>query len=258
MNTTCVKNIFLILLSLFAISCSSKKEIYRFQDAEDYNNTEFSNTQYTIQPNDILKIDIRTPDFESADGAFSVESNPVSGVSLDILKLEGNMVSPDYLIKHNVLGSINVKDKTTDELELQIIKILKEQNQLKDPTVNVKIINAKFTVGGQVMKPGTYNMVERITILQALGYAGDLTINGVRNDIMILRQHNGKQEVGHIDLTSVSFTQSPYYYLKQNDQIYVKPNGPRVKTAGYITNLPTALGIFSGLLTTYLLISNIK
>jgi len=250
-----VKRVILLLLLLSITSCSTKKEILYFQDAEDYNNIEFINQQYTIQPNDILKIDIQTPDYESADDAYNIKSNAVAGVNLDALRLEGYLVGPDYLIKHNILGEIFVKDKTTSDLEKEIKDILNEQDQLKAPTVNVRIINAKFTVQGEVQRPGTYNMIEgRITLLQALGFAGDLTINGVRNNILIIRQQNGKQIIGRVDLTSASIVNSPFYFVKQNDYIYVEQNGPRTKSAGYLNNFGSVLGTVSILLSTYLIL----
>lgn len=246
-----------VLILVLVTSCSSKKGIHRLQDAEDFNNVAFNNTQYTIQPNDILKIDINAPNFESADGVYNKKSNAVN-INLSALKLEGYLVSSDFYIKHSRLGDIYVKNKTVKDLELEIKNLLKQTNQLKYPVVSVRIINAKFTVSGEVTRPGTFEMIEgRVTLLQAIGYAGDLTINGVRDDIMIVRQQNGKQIIGHVDLTSASFTTSPFNYIKQNDVIIVKPNGPRTKSAGYIGSFGSAIAVVSSLLSLGFIISNI-
>lgn len=245
----------LLLLALFILSCSTKKQIVYLQDVDDYDNAPFNNPIYTIQPNDILKIDIQTPDYTSADGPFTKESDLQLGFNLEAQKLEGFLVSSNYIIKHNVLGEMNVKDKTTYDLESQITKTLIETDALKDPMVSVKIINAKFTIQGEVRSPGTYNLIQdRLTILQALGTAGDLTINGLRENILIFRQQNGKQIVGRIDITSAEIINSPFYFIKQNDYIYVEPNGPRTKSAGYLNNFGSVLTAVSVLLSTYLII----
>jgi polysaccharide export outer membrane protein len=107
-------------------------------------------------------------------------------------------------------------------------------------------MNAKFTVLGEVNKPGTYTFnEENISVLQALGYAGDLTINGVRNDILIIREENNVKTYAKIDLTSKDWFNSPYYYIKPNDVVYVNPNGAKVKSAGYIGSLGNFLTIVS-------------
>ncbi|MGB0981152.1 MAG: polysaccharide biosynthesis/export family protein [Winogradskyella sp.] len=246
-----------ILILMLVTSCSTKKGIHYLQDVEDFNGVTFDNTQYTIQPNDILKIDINAPDYESADGVFNKKSNAIN-INLGALKLEGYLVSSNFYIKHSRLGDIYVKNKTVKDLELEITNLLRQTNQLKFPIVSVRVINAKFTVSGEVNRPGTFEMIEgRITLLQALGYAGDLRINGVRDDITIIRQQNGKQIIGHVDLTSASFTTSPFNYIMQNDVIYVKPNGPRTKSAGYIGSFGSAIAVVSSLLSLGFIISNI-
>lgn len=251
-----MKNLLITLLLSFAVlSCSTRKQIEYMQDIDKYNNKTFNNQLYTIQPNDILRIEIQTPDYKSAESPYSEKSNASFGFSIEALKLEGLPVAPNYIIKHRYLGDINVKDKTVLDLETELKNLIIAKNILKQPTVKVRIINAKYTIHGEVRKPGTYNMVDqRINILQALGTAGDLTINGVRDDIVIYRQHNGKQIVGRIDLTSASFIESPFYYIKQNDYIYVKPNGPQTKRAGYLTNVGSVLTAVSVLLSTYLIV----
>jgi polysaccharide export outer membrane protein len=114
------------------------------------------------------------------------------------------------------------------------------------PNVNLRLINDKVTVLGEVNQPGTYNFTEQnITLMQALGYAGDLTINGKRNDILLTREINGMRQITHIDLTSANFMNSPYYFVKPNDLIVVNPNNPRVKNAGYVSNIGTVLTIAS-------------
>lgn len=253
-----LKHLLIIGLLLNTLSCATKADIVYLKDIKDYNGTAFNNKDFTIQPNDILKIDILTPDYKIPNNVYNLTGDTRGFVNLEALKLSGYQVNSDYKIKLHILGEINVKDKTTGELENEIEQLLIDLDQLKNPNVNVRIINTKITIQGEVARPGTYNITEgKITILQALGLAGDLTINGVRNNIMIVRQHNGVTNVGRIDIGSADLTQSPYFYVKQNDYIYVEPNGPRTKSAGYIGNFGTALGIVSATLSTYILLSNI-
>jgi polysaccharide export outer membrane protein len=108
-----------------------------------------------------------------------------------------------------------------------------------------------------VQRPGTYEILEpNYTVLQALGVAGDLSIRGNRNTVLIIRTVNDKRVVRRIDLTKSDWMNSPYYFIKQNDVIYVEPNTPQVKTAGYIGDVATVLSIISIMLTTYLIFLN--
>ena len=129
------------------------------------------------------------------------------------------------------------------------------KDQIKNPSVIVRVINSKFTVLGEVRSPGTYEFSEQnITLLQAIGYAGDLTIGAKRKGVLIIREDNGIRQQAIIDLTSTKWFDSPYYYVKQNDIIYVNPSGPVIKSAGYIGNLGTFLSVFTLALSTILLI----
>ena len=108
---------------------------------------------------------------------------------------------------------------------------------------------------GEVNSPGTYDFTEQnITLLQAIGYAGDLAIGGKRKEVLLIREENGIRQQTTIDLTSTKWFDSPYYFIKQNDIIYVNPSGPVIKSAGYIGNLGTFLSVFSLALSTVLLI----
>src|SRR5690606_2279949 len=159
-------------------------------------------------------------------------------------------------IKFPVLGKIDVSGKTTTQLEEYLKQLLEDGGHLKNPVVIVRIVNSKVTVLGAVGSPGTYSFTEQnITLPQALGYAGDLNIKGVRHDILIIREENGVRSVGHIDMTQTNWFDSPYYWIKQNDVIVVDPNGPMVKSSGYITNIAGLLGVFSIILSTILLIT---
>jgi polysaccharide export outer membrane protein len=176
--------------------------------------------------------------------------------SIELLKLQGYLVSDESTINFPNIGKIEVANLTTEEVEMKIKRVLEDGGYLKNPAVTVRVINAKVTVLGEVNSPGTFTFTEQnITILQALGYAGDLTINGKRDDIIITRDVNGSRIISHIDLTSTNFMTSEFYFLKPNDNIIVNPNAPKVKQSGFIGNVGTALTVVSLALTVTLLLT---
>jgi len=152
------------------------------------------------------------------------------------------------------LGELSVKDKTTQDLENDIKKLLVDGGYLISPNVTVRLLNAKFTILGEVLRPGTFSFTENnISLLQALGLAGDLTINGSREDVVVLRYVDGVQTTARINLTSANFLSGSYQMIKPNDVIIVNPNSARVSSAGYVGNLSAILSIASVILTSILL-----
>jgi len=244
-------------LLLVLISCTTKKDILYFQDIKDKPQTEVIYTQNKIQVNDILTITVSAINSDSALPFNSKFYNVAStNNSENSMKLNGYLVTNKGDISFPVLGNIQVLGKTTNEIEDLIEKILIDQGQLSNPTVIVRLTNAKITILGDIGNPGTYPYYEQnLTLLQALGYAGDLSIFGKRNDILIIREQDGKRTYGHIDMRKTDWFDSEYYYIKQNDIIYVNPNGPKIKSAGYITNLQGLLGLFIAGLTITLLLT---
>ena len=136
-----------------------------------------------------------------------------------------------------------------------IENLLVSGEHLRDPTVMISLLNAKFTTLGE-MGTGTHYFSENnLTILQAIGMAGDLNINGLREDIVLIREIDGKRNIVHLDLTSATLFDSPYYYIKPNDLIYVKPNDVRVRSAGFITGPTALIGLGTLIVSTILLVS---
>jgi polysaccharide export outer membrane protein len=176
--------------------------------------------------------------------------------SVELMQLEGYLVANDGSINYPVLGAITVVKLSAAEIEKKMVKLLEDGDPLNNPSVSVRRLNSKFTVLGEVKQPGTYTYTEQnISLLQALGYAGDLTINGKRNDIIITRDVDGVRKIAHIDLTTTDFMTSEYYYIKPNDQIIVNQNNPRVMNSGYIGSTGTILTIASLLLSVAVLLS---
>ncbi|WMI68434.1 polysaccharide biosynthesis/export family protein [Mangrovimonas sp. YM274] len=246
-----------IILCLLATSCSTKKQVLYFQDIDEVVKTvEYPNS--TIQVNDLLKINVSALEPTAAE-PYNKRSNvgvQSSGGNSNQANMDAYLVSTEYTILFPILGYIDVRDKTTTELEKHITNLLVEGGHLKAPTVSVRIVNGKFTVLGEVKSPGMYTFDEQsITLTQALGMAGDLTIKGKRKDIVVIREESGIREVAHIDMTSTDWFNSPFYYIKQNDVIVVDQNYSAVKKAGIIGDLGALLGIVSFSISLALLLS---
>ena len=244
----------LILFFVMLQSCVSKKEMLYLQDVETYNNTEVTHNNHTIQVDDILKISVGTLMPEASLPYNNVTASSVVANNIEIMKLDGYLVSQNSTINFPVLGELSVKEKTTQDLENDIKKLLVDGGYLINPNVTVRLLNAKVTILGEVQRPGTYSFTENnISLLQALGLAGDLTINGSRENVMVLRYLDGLQTTTRINLTSANFLSGPYQMVKPNDVIVVNPNSAKLKTAGYVGNISAILGITSIILTTILL-----
>jgi polysaccharide export outer membrane protein len=155
-----------------------------------------------------------------------------------------------------ILNDIMANGITPTNLELKIKDRLVNEGYLVNPTVQVRVINNKFTVLGEVQSPGVKPFTEQsVSLLDALGMAGDLTYAGVREDIKLIRELDGKRLVYHIDLTTASWMSNPEYRIRQNDVIMVTPNKLKVNSAGLIKDPVTTIGILASLLTIYFLIT---
>ncbi len=247
------KSILLIIICVFG-SCSSKKQIVYLND--NYSVNEISYPIYTIQPQDILKIDVHSISPEAAIPYNKIIRSNVNA-NMNILQLEGYLVSDEYTLDFPTLGTINVKGKTIYDVENEILQHLGDGEHLINPIVSVRMLNARFSVLGEVRNPGTYPFVgERLSLFQALGYAGDLTIDGKRSEIKLIREINGKRFVFEINLNEVSTLDANYFYIHSNDIIIVKPNYSKVKSAGFIGSPQSIASIASLLLSITLLLIN--
>ncbi|MDD7886248.1 polysaccharide biosynthesis/export family protein [Flavivirga sp. 57AJ16] len=243
-----------ILIITIQFSCSSKKSILYLQDANNETYSEVGHYNTNIQPNDILKITIGASVPEAA--IPYNKSKALAASSVETLKLEGYLVSEKHTIKLPVIGTISVKNKSLEQLEEIIKNKLLTDSHLENPIVDVRLLNSKVTILGEVNNPGTYDFSEKsITLFQALGYAGDLTINGKRNDVLVIREKNGIRHIANIDLTATNLLNTPYYTIQKNDVVYVKPNTAKVKSAGYINNFGTVLSVTSILISTIVLLA---
>lgn len=223
-------------------SCATPKNVTYFQDVPDTLRQKMValSAYYTpvIQPDDILQVSIQTldpaatallsqqttanwPAMGANAGGSTSGSNPVN-VTGYLVDKEGYVILP-------LIGKVMAKDKTTDKIRDEIRA--KAAEFYKDPVVTVRFANFKITVLGEVARPSTYVMPnEKVTLLDAIGIAGDLTIYGRRENVMLIRDNNGKKEFARFNLNNSNIFSSPYFYLHQGDVVYVEPNKAKVAT----------------------------
>jgi polysaccharide export outer membrane protein len=257
MNLYLKWNSYILLVTVaFFSSCASKKDIILFQDLENNLASEIVYTDRKIQVNDILDVKISTIDPDASIPYNSGSTTSSAVANIDMLKLKGYLVNLDGTISLPILGSIQASGKTILELQAEIATLLEVDNHLVNATVIVRVLNAKVTILGEVTNPGTYTYTEQfITLPQALGYAGDVTIGANRKEVWLIREEEGSRKYLKVDLTKTDWFNSPAYAIKQNDIIYVYPNNVKVKSAGFIGNASSVLSVLSVLITTYVLLT---
>ena len=262
------KSIFVLLINLVFIllnSCTSKKKLDYLQNIESVAlEASIQNAKSTIQTGDQLVIMVTAKDM---DVVKPFNQNFSSGQILQYSSASNNLPTqnqvstsgPTYMvdsqgnIEFPVIGKINTENKTTEELR----DILKKEisKYVVNPQVSVRNTNYKITVLGEVNRPGTYNIPDaQTTLLEVLGLAGDLSIYGNREDILVLRNIDGTMTKERIDLTKADFINSPYFNLKQNDVIIVSPNETKQKTSRLDPNAGIYISVASIVVTILALI----
>ena len=252
------KLMFIVVSFLMISSCTSKRDLTYINKVDNFSFTDINKQKiaYTIQADDVLSIEIHSVIPEAAIIYNRNSQNTGVVTNINLLQLQGYLVSSDHTINFPVLGILKVEG-TISELEKKIAKLLLDGGHLVRPTVTVRLLNGSFTVLGEVARPGTFTFIEKnLSLLQALGYAGDLTINGKRKNITLIREVNGIRSTRKLDLTSKDILDNPSYYIRNNDVIIVNPSYSRIKSAGFIGNPQTIASISSLLLSITLLIIN--
>ncbi|MFO7673951.1 MAG: polysaccharide biosynthesis/export family protein [Lutibacter sp.] len=226
-------------------SCVSNKEIIYLQDVEGINALEaIVKVEPKIQQNDILSINVSAMDAEAALPFNLFEAGNTTSLPKPITYL----VNSDGEINFPVLGKIKVEGYSTKEITNHLTETLAVY--IKNPIVNIRLTNFKITVLGEVKSPGTYPVPnERISILEAIGLAGDLTIQGKRKTVVLVREQNGKRTFVDIDLTSKEILNSPYFYLAQNDVLIVEPNKSKINSSAVGANTGIILSSISFLIS---------
>ncbi|WP_031425138.1 polysaccharide biosynthesis/export family protein [Flavimarina sp. Hel_I_48] len=232
-------------LLLILNSCVSKKDVLYFQDIENLREQQDSITYNTIiRPDDLLTITVSALNPETV-----VPFNPplVSTPSGDgtingARQIQTYLVDKDGTIEFPVLGSLELGGMTRQAATRTIKEKL--ATYVIDPIINLRILNFTISVLGEVQRPGTFTVNdERVTILEALGLAGDMTIFGEREKVQVIREENGKTRYGVLDFTSVDLINSPFYYMQQNDVIIVPPNGAQIQSSGFNRNTSVFISV---------------
>jgi polysaccharide export outer membrane protein len=206
-----------------------------------------------IEPNDILYISVSSIDEEVTKPFKRTIASEGSATSNNI-QLQGYLVDSDGNIRFPVLGSLSVMGKTRGTVEKELKTKLSEY--IKDVVVDVRIINFKVTVIGEVKMPGVFRIKdERVTLPEAIALAGDFTEDGKRSEVTVIREVDGVRKVARIDFTKSDVFTSPFYFLKQNDIVYVEPSLKGVRKSGFIPDVPALLSLVTVVLSTVILLT---
>ncbi|MBQ7518325.1 MAG: polysaccharide biosynthesis/export family protein [Bacteroidales bacterium] len=227
---------FFLLFTLAFISltaCRTYEKINYIQDVKPGVNEPIDNfSAVRIQPRDMISIVIssRNPELSKLFNlpVVSYQAGSEFSETGTSQRLLGYTVSDDGTIDFPILGTLHLEGLSRKETADLIKKKLIDGNYIKDPVVTVQFLNFKVAVIGEVTMPGTYTFEgDKLTVLDALGLAKDLTIFGRRDRVFVIREQNGERTIYQLDLRSVEMFKSPAYYLKQNDVVYVEPNNVR-------------------------------
>lgn len=191
--------------------------------------------ELAIQKNDILSITISSLNQEASD-IFNSSNTPQLNGSSSVGNTQfggGYLVNTDGNIELPMLGNIKAEGLSKNALKMGITNSIIEKKLLVDPIVNIRHLNFEVTVIGEVGKPTVITVPnEKISLLKALGLAGDITIYGKKENVLLIRENDGKKKVTHLNLNSPDFLNSPYYYLMPNDVVYVEPNKNKIASVG--------------------------
>ena len=257
-STLLIKSTGFLALLFLLFSCASKKDVVYYQDIDTVAPQQNANSyEVKIQPDDLLMIIVSAEDPEVA-MPFNLTNVVVANSSrLDIAT--GQQVIQSYLVDRNgiiefpIVGKLQVGGLTRTEV-LQLLQN-KIGTYIKKPIVNLRIMNFKISLQGEVNLPGTYPVVsERITLVEALSMAKDLTIYGKRNNILVIRETNGVKSYNRVDITKSDFINSPFYYLAQNDVVYVEPNKTKINSSAVGPNTSVIISAVSILVSLTVLI----
>ncbi len=241
------QNCFYLLLAVLSLtSCANIKKATYFNDIPNSKfKSNLENLEPVFRPNDLLSISVSSLNPEATKSFNPVNSSETGN---------GNQnVSPEYLIDEDgdirfpFLGKIKAAGKTKQALRDEITNELVQRKLLVEPIVNIRYLNFRVSVMGEVSSPSVLTIPsEKVSLLEALSLAGDLTIYAQRDNVLLIREENGVKKLTRIDLTSEDIFTSPNYYLKPNDVIYVQPNKSKVaSTSRLLTWVPIILSALS-------------
>lgn len=245
------KKIIPIVFVMLLFSCASRKDVVYYQNIDDSPSQEKLNSyEIKIQPDDLLMIVVSAQDPEIV-VPFNLALTSGSGTS----SAQQYLVDNDGNIEFPILGSLKVGGLSRSA----VLNMLKEKISVfvVNPIINLSITNFKISVQGEVNGPGTFPVASnRVTIIEALTMAGDLSINGKRDNILIIRELDGLRSYNRVDITKSDFINSPFYYLAQNDVVYVEPNKSKIAKASALgPNVGVVFSVITLLITVVTLIT---
>lgn len=243
------------ILALLLTSCKTTKEMLYFPEfAQNEDITQvipdsIKEYESPIMPDDMLLITVTALD-PNAVAIFNLPTQnymaPGEKLIVTTPSLQTYLVDGEGYIDYPVLGRIKLGGLTRKEATQLIKDGIKKY--VEDPIVTMQCVNYKITVLGEVTKPGSYTIdSERITILDAIGKANDMTIYGNHSNVLLIREENGVRSFHRLDLTQPDIFTSPYYYLQRNDVVYVEPNKARQGFAGYSQDKQYTVSIVSAI-----------
>lgn len=251
----------IVAFSLFFTSCVSTKNVTYFQGSDPLDTVRYSTLKTVtplipkIQPDDILAVTVSSLSAESNEVFNFQNVTPLittnfPGVSSNGMARNqplGYLVDPSGNIELPLIGKILVINLTLEDAGVKIKQELTKY--LKEPTANVRFLNQKFTILGEVNRPGIYNLTDNHTSLpEVLGVAGDLTIFGRRDNVMLIRTTDGKREIIKLNLNVREVLDSPYYFIRNGDVVYIEPTKGRITSSDRTLQLiPIATGVTTSL-----------
>ena len=244
-SNSSLKPFFLILLYILLLtSCVGRRNMVYFQEGKEENLRFSRDENIKVKPGDLLTIRVSAAEQEAAQPFNLVKSVASLDKAGGQVELETYMVSEEGTIQFPVIGTVEVAGLTSFEVAEKIKNEIDEY--VTGAIVNVRVLNFQVTVLGEVKNPGTFNIEDdHISLPKALGLAGDLTIWGKRNNVLVIRESNGEKTEAYLDLTDSRVISSPFYYLKQNDVVYVEPKGSRRQTASNLGVAASYLSVLS-------------
>jgi polysaccharide biosynthesis/export protein len=219
--------VFFIFFTLILSSCFDSRKSTYFNDLNDtvLKSSSYEGVEHIIQKNDILSIRVTSLSIE-ASAIFNTTNNAAAATTTATgqkNESSGYLVNPDGNIELPMLGTIKAEGLTKTQLKEQIVKLLLDKKLLVEPIVDIRHLNHEVTVIGEVGKPTVITVPnEKISLLKALGVAGDITVFGRKDNVLLIREDGGKKIIKRLNLNSPSFLQSDYYYLQPNDVVYVE------------------------------------
>jgi polysaccharide export outer membrane protein len=246
--------LFITTLAFLLTACASREKMVYLVDIEQKETEITQNYEPKLQPDDVLSIVVSSnaPElvakFNPGVTMYQAMTERTGGQQ----RLQTYLINGDGDIVFPVVGKVKLGGLTTTQATEELTNVLTPH--VVDATVNLRLMNFKVTVQGEVARPGTFTVEsERITLFQALSLAGDIALYGKRDNILLIREVDGKRTYNRVDITKPDFMESEFYYLAPNDVVYVEPNKIRINSSAVGPNLTFALSALS-LLTTIVVI----